>query len=461
MPKTPPDELLDAIAADFHTYLRRGVRVEQVIGAAHPDLDIDDIETLLRIHFVLTDESSSEEAESVGVVGFVRQLEDRIRGIKTATTRESTERRGEIRGHIDWQQTAKRRARMGRPEEPLFVSNQPEEHYNIDENLVLKRLLTVIREILYEDLGYVLEEPEKYEWVTGWTGNEEANSVESTIEEFERVFERNVYLQRIEVGEDEITDRTVESVKRSRSAFYREAATLLDNYRQLMRYELDSEEAREILNRTLVAPEETEVLFELYWLFRILGAYDGVQYNLLSDDRANPSVVASWRENGFRYVVSHDSTGTGLVFSESLPPESPEPDGYLYRMDAVLKRWQDLSEELLGLRSSDSLWGGRPDIIVERFDSAGGVETLDRVFIGEVKYTRDKQYAATGLRELLEYMAYARERASPREYVESAEDVLESVAVSGLLFVDDLDMPIESSEQISIVQYPEDVDRVV
>jgi hypothetical protein len=228
-----------------------------------------------------------------------------------------------------------------------------------------------------------------------------------------------------------------------------------------MRYELDSKEAREILNRTLVAPEETDVLFELYWLFKILGAYDGVQYNILSDDRTNPSVVASWREDGYRYVVSHDSTGTGLVFNESLASESPEPDGYLYRMDAVLKRWRNLSEELLGFRSRDSLWGGRPDIIVERFDSAGGDETLDRVFIGEVKYTRDQGYAATGLRELLEYMAYARERASPGEYVESAEDVLESVAVSGLLFVDDLDMAIESPEQISIVQYPDDVGRVI
>lgn len=461
MSKTPPDELLDAIATDFHTYLRRGVRVEQVIGSAHPDLDINDIETLLRIHFVLTDESGSNEGESVGVIDFVRRLENRIRGIKTATTRESTERRGEIRGHIDWQQTAKRRARAGRLDEPLFVSNQPEEHYNIDENLVLKRLLTVIREILYEDLDHVLEHPDKYEWAAAWTSNATGNSFESTVEEFERVFERNVYLQRIEVEENEVTDRTIESVKRSRSSFYREAATLLDNYRQLMRYELDSEEAREVLNQTLVAPAETEVLFELYWLFRILGAYDGVRYNLLSDDQANPSVVASWREEGFRYVVSHNSTGTGLVFSESLDSESPEPDGYLYRMDAVLKRWNDLSEQLLGHRSSDSLWGGRPDIIVERFDLEGEKERLDYVFIGEVKYTRDRQYAATGLRELLEYMAYARERGAPREYVEAAEDVLDSVAVSGLLFVDELDIQIESPEQISIVQYPEGVDRVV
>lgn len=459
MVKTPPDELLEAIADDFHTFLRRGVRIEQVIGSAHPDLDINDIETLLRIHFALTHEPNSDDA--VGVVDFVRRLESRIRSIKTTTTRETTERRGEIRGHIDWQQTAKRRARAGRLDEPLFVSNQPEEHYNIDENLVLKRLLTVIRDILYDDLEYVLERPEKYSWASDWTSSAGDESLESTAEEFKRVFERNIYLQRIEVEENAVTDRTVEDVKRSRSPFYREAANLLDNYRQLMRYELDSEEARTILNQTLVTPEETEVLFELYWLFRILSLYDDVQYNLLSDQRANQSVVASWTQDGFRYRVSHDSTGTGLIFNESLASNKPDPDGYLYRTDAVLRRWQDLSEELLDIRSSGSLWGGRPDIVVERFDSDGDQETLDRVFVGEVKYTRDTQYAAKGLRELLEYMAYARRANERSDYVESADDVLDSVNVSGLLFVDDLDMDIESPDRITVVQYPEAVNQVI
>lgn len=162
MPKTTPEELLEVIADDFHTYLRRGVRFEQVIGSAHPELDIDDIETLLRIHFVLTDATNDDDDQSVGVLNFMRTLEERIRRMKTTTTPESVQRRGEVRGHIDWQQTVKARSRTGRLNEPIFVSSQPEEHYNIDENLILKRLLSTIREIVFNDLAHALENPDAY-----------------------------------------------------------------------------------------------------------------------------------------------------------------------------------------------------------------------------------------------------------------------------------------------------------
>jgi len=77
MSKTSSQALLTDIADDFHTYLRKGVRFDRVIDTAHPDLNVDDIETLLRIHFILTDAGDSDEA--VGVLDFMRTLEDRIR----------------------------------------------------------------------------------------------------------------------------------------------------------------------------------------------------------------------------------------------------------------------------------------------------------------------------------------------------------------------------------------------
>ncbi|MFC7116626.1 hypothetical protein ACFQH2_19060 [Natronoarchaeum sp. GCM10025703] len=46
MAKTTEEALLGEIADDFQTYLRKGVRFDRVIGSAHADLDIDDIETL-------------------------------------------------------------------------------------------------------------------------------------------------------------------------------------------------------------------------------------------------------------------------------------------------------------------------------------------------------------------------------------------------------------------------------
>ncbi len=463
MPKTTGETLLDAIADDFHTYLRKGVQVDQVIGAAHSDLDIDDIETLLRIHFVLMD--AEDDGSSVGVVDFMRRLEARIRRMKTTTAPQSFEHRGEVRGRIDWQGTVKRRARAGQLDEPVFVCSQPEEHYNIDENLVLKRLLAVIYEIVTEDLAYARENPEGYEWLSAWTtplGEASGRNAESAAEMLERIYERNVYLQRIDIDETDLTDRTVEDVKRSRSVFYQDAAVLLDRYRQLMSHKLDSDKAREILNHTLIAPEKTDVLFELYWIFRVLDAYDAVQYRVLTEQRENPSTIAMWEQDGSRFVLSHDATGERLTFNESVQSEEVEPDGYLYRMNEVLSRWQSLSEEMLGRSGSDSLWGGRPDIVLERFEeSLSGEWVLEQVFVGEVKYTQNLDYVTTGLRELLEYMAFVKRDMPSDEYIEAPDDVLDSVSVKGLLFVDDLDTETTSPDEISIIQYPKAVKRVL
>jgi len=458
MAKTTEEALLGEIADDFQTYLRKGVRFDRVIGSAHADLDIDDIETLLRIHFVLTD--AEDDSSEVGVLDFMRQLEDRIRQMKTTTAPESFQYRGEIRGQIDWQGTVKTRARAGRLDEPLFVCTQPEEHYNIDENLVLKRLLTIIHEIVTDDLAYALDNPEGYDWLNEWvmphTGGS-GRGVESAAEMLDRIYEQNIYLQRINVADTDITDRTIESVKRSRSQFYQDAAVLLDRYRQLMNHELDSTEARDILNHTLIAPANTDTLFELYWVFRVLDSYEGVEYRVLTDGRDSPSTIATWEQDGSRFVLSHDATGEGLSFSESIGSEDIEPDGYLYRMNEVLSRWQTISEDLLGRGGSDSLWGGRPDIVLERYREtvAGGTE-LEQVFLGEVKYTQNTDYVATGLRELLEYMAFVK-RSATDEYVESADDLLESVDVKGLLFVDELarETPASRDEDVKIIQYPE------
>jgi len=262
--------------------------------------------------------------------------------------------------------------------------------------------------------------------------------------------------------EADITDRTIESVKRSRSRFYQEAAILLDRYRQLVNQELDSDEAREILNHTIIAPEKTEVLFELYWVFRVLDAYEGVQYRVLTDSRESPSTIATWEQDGFQFRLSHDSTGEKLTFNESVGYEEIDPDGYLFRMNEVLSRWQSLSEQMLERSRSGSLWGGRPDIVLERYQAEeSGDWVLDQVFIGEVKYTQSLDYAATGLRELLEYMAFVR-RAATDEYVEAPENILDSVDVKGLLFVDDLgrEIPPNPEEKIEIVQYPESPDKV-
>lgn len=221
-----------------------------------------------------------------------------------------------------------------------------------------------------------------------------------------------------------------------------------------MNYDLDATEAKRLLENTFIRPDQTETLFELYWVFRILDCYDEVQFELLD---GGSDIVASWETTDSRYVLYHDSTGSSaLSFSEQLADiDRPSEDGYLFRTVHVLDRWQQIADDLFDITGRDALWGGRPDIILERYDEDEAVPSA--VFVGEVKYTTNASYAAQGLRELLEYMAYVRKDG---EYIEDQDDVLESKQVKGMLFVDHVNFGSEHTDpDITLRQFGDTISK--
>lgn len=442
--KTTPDELVEAIADDFNTYIGRGIQLGPFTDEIDPNLNIDNIEKLLRIHFVLTETDS----HSPGVIDFIDALPDRLRRLKTTVTQNTRTLQGEVRGRIDWQQTVKERYRANPHDQTRFACNETQKNYAIPENLVLKELLSIIHKIVSTDLEPALEHPSTYEWLGAWTDHEQ--DLARVLNEAVR---KNVYLQRINSEEARITERMIRSVGQSRTPLYQEAATLLDQYRQLMEYELEADEARTLLQRTFIAPDQTSVLFELYWVFRILDTYENVRFKLLDGPR---NMVATWENDDWQYALYHDSTGANLQFSEDATTVvPPTDDGYLYRKAAILKHWLKLSETLLDFSGSDRLWGGRPDILIEK--SPLGENSVEEVFIGEVKYTNRRSYAAKGLRELLEYMAFVK---SNGEYIERQDDLLDSVRVQGLLCVDQIEgIAPPDSQQITVKQFGESIER--
>lgn len=421
--------------------------MEPIVADIEPRLAVDDIEKLLRIHFVLTE----TDERGPGIIDFVEALPDRVRRIKTAITQDVETRRGEIRGHIDWQRTIKQRYRSPYPDSTRYTCRESSKNFEIDENLVLASLLSVVHEIVFDDLQPVLDDASDYRWLDVWL-----NSEQNLLGVLNRVFRENVYLQRIETDGVRVTDRMIRSVKRSRSPLYREAALLLDRYRRLLRYELDPKEAKELLKTTFIRPEREDLLFELYWIFRVLSTYDSIRFKLVD---GTSDVVAHWETDESRYVLYHDSTGSAYTrFHEDLRTvDEPRKDGYLYRMTEVIERWQKLGHRLLDIDGSDTLWGGRPDILIEKYPRDQSMP--DEVFIGEVKYTRSRSYAAQGLRELLEYMALVK---SSDEYVEAKSEVLTSTRVHGLLFVDRIDSRGTSEKSsISIKQFGDTIDQPI
>ena len=148
--KASAEQLISDIAPELNTFLRSGnlINLTSFTKKIDPNLNINDLRKLLRIHFVLTSRKgnveNSEENNSVGVIDFIELLSERVRRIKTIMKRETEELIGEVKGRIRWEDILTRRFNCNPKDNTLFVCDRGERDYDISENLVLKRLLQII-----------------------------------------------------------------------------------------------------------------------------------------------------------------------------------------------------------------------------------------------------------------------------------------------------------------------------
>ncbi|MGM0500787.1 MAG: hypothetical protein ACQERL_11360, partial [Bacillota bacterium] len=140
--KITAEAMLEEISDELIIYLKQGsIRVDSFLKKV--DLNINNFEQLLRIHFLLKEE----------VKEFIEDLPYLIRNIKTSTQKTNREVNGEIRGRIDWQATISNRSKNAYTNSNTFVCQQVDKDFNIKENLVLKKFLNILNNILYDDLN--------------------------------------------------------------------------------------------------------------------------------------------------------------------------------------------------------------------------------------------------------------------------------------------------------------------
>lgn len=436
--KAKSEQLLSEIGGKLSQYLMQGyLNLNSLIKKIEPNLNIENIQKLLRIHFVLTEKN---EHNDVGVIDFIKNLTHRIRRLKTAIKPEMDTFEGLVKGRINWKKTIILRCKVGPDAENCFVCDKREKDYNISENLVLKRLLQIIYNIVINDLKIGIQEG--YDWLRDWVKEKELKGF------LKRVFLKNIYLRKIDLSNIKITDRMINNAKKSRNNLYRDAATLLSRYRKLMRYEIDPSEAKELLKNTFIEPARTEVLFELYWIIKIINQFEAKDliFELIEPSK---NVIAKWKLDEYYYKIYHDSVGP-FEFKESINDlyDKYTEDNYIKREIKVLKKIEDMTSI-----NKNTLWCGRPDIILEKRDENNNVISI---FIGEVKYTDNRLYAIQGLKELLEYMALIKEN---KNYIEKdINNLFDNLEyLSGALFVDNIkDLNIIEEENIKIYMYGKD-----
>ncbi|MEZ7171777.1 hypothetical protein [Sporosarcina sp. OR05] len=397
--KKTDEEIVDEISDYLHGYLKDGtVSIQSFFSKVN--IDIKNIQDLLKIRFLLLPET----------IEFVRNLGDNIQTIKTTTMVQSSTHHGEVRGQIDWTETTKERLRRNYKDKTIFAVSESLRSYNNPENLVLKELLQVFYDLLFQE--QVVKSIEQRKWYKEW---------QQLKIQVAHTFLKNVYMERITTSA--VPDRILAKILQHRNAFYREAAALLILYRKLMRGSYDKEDLQQVLGKTFIEPENRDVLFELYWIVQVMKANSSEYKLLLLDGTQN--MVATWEDEHKTYRLYHDSIGSQkkrflIRLSEIANSDNP----YLQRKHMAMTTYRTLAFELFGEKKSDILSQGRPDILLEIRDKM--TEKLTKIVIGEVKNTSSIDYASVGLNELLEYIYLMKDEAGNYMYESGIE-------VSGIL----------------------------
>lgn len=378
--KKMDDYLLEEISDFLVVYLKQGqIRVNSFIKKT--DLPLSQLDKLLKIHFLLKSD----------VKRFVNDMPYMIRSLKTSTTIQNVTHHGQIKGKINWQRTIKEPERIRSKNKMIVSVNEQNREYAIKENLIVLEALETIHHILMYHIDF--NHLQRYEWFNDW------NYLKNILE---NVLNKNVYLSRIRKNRKDVTDRMIMETVKHRNPLYRNAASILLEYKRIQAHNLKQDEILQLLKETFVYPQEEDVLFELYWVMKFVKQNASNATLQLIDGKNN--LVAKWEDARYQYNIYHDSTGSSrLKFSIPIKEISGTYHPYTKRKIQSLKQADEAINDLFGrVENTRTYWRGRPDIVVEVYDKK--TENLQKVIIGEVKHTVNLGYAKTGLRELADYI---------------------------------------------------------
>lgn len=461
--KTGPETLLRDVASLFNTYVAKGVRVDSFVEKANPSLNVDGLDELLELYFVLTkgEICGTREEPLPGVLSFLDELPERMRRLKTTSGRHVRISQDAIRGPINWPETVTARARRPGATDQVFAYEEPEKQFDLPENRVLKRLLTVIDDIVERRIHGVIDSQTDYSWAAPWLGEENTRRV------LREMLETNSYLDRVSNCDEPLPYRDIDDVIGSRSSLYRDAAALLSYHRRLQRRETYPDDARRLLKQFFLRPgsesstigsEGTEVLFEFYWGFKLLEGVPSPRLELVRDS-ARVGTVARWNGGEGRYTLYHDTASPGdLRFeaseTDTVPPltETSRTDFFTQRRRYVrsIDRFYDNSFPDDDHRSPDrEALRRRPDLVVVRREENN--DEVTDVFVGEVKYSRNERTVRKGVEQILETVSIAQ---SGDQFLSASEELLEDDRIHAGLFVDRSPFPMDQyPDSLAVFEY--------
>jgi len=427
MSKTSIEDLIEGVKNGIFTYFRAGQLNPKILAKKliNPEIGkIEDFEKILRIHFLLQDH----------IVEFITNLNKNIRKIKKRAQNRFLLKRDQIKGRVLWQRTVLLRNTKFYGDNSIFICNDPQMNFNIIENIILKKILSIIYTIFKKDLIEFEASNYKYDWFKKWKGKT------NNIRQFLVFYKKNIYLKKIKTVElQDITDKQIFKVMKSRSKLYREAANILCEYKKIISNSFDKHFLSKLLNSTLIAPSDISTLYELYCIFKIVFKIQenlDMKLNLISKINRE---FAIFENNNYYIYIYHDSTGS-FNFYEKIPELNRDEikNQYLRRLVISRKEHLRIIQNIMKSKPKPHLYSGRPDIIIEMWrKKPDRAKILERIYIGEIKYTISKNYFSQGLKELIEYIQFAKFNNSYLvNKTHSSKEIDDNLKIYGILIAD-------------------------
>ncbi|WP_276281840.1 hypothetical protein [Halorussus caseinilyticus] len=471
--KPDRDRLVEETARYLVSYVGRVASIRRFLDGLDPMVRIEGLTELLEYRFLRTGNLGSEgltdraeldldaretagitdgEGEPVGVLDFVALLPHRLRSLEPTVRQRLDTFEGEVRGHVDWNRTVKRRRATGDVRGQSFVCRVPNRSVVTSRNKVLVELLATIKRV-YErfDRNFTGDdESDRPGWFSEWAPGARARRiVRSALE--------NAHLDNFDAESVSVSDRELAAVLGDRNPLYREAAALLEDYRRITGGDLREEDAKRLLSMEVFEPDDDDVtnpdLFELYWIFRIVDEFENSRLRQI-DAKGREEFVAAWEGGGKEYLLFNDWKGTHQwtdddeerEYVEITLPEYPDGEAYpsdddprpTLRSGYLLRYTQQIRAEAFDYDADRKY----PDIALLRLDTTAEQATLEKLFLAEVKHSVGRGRLREKAQQLLTYGCYAKvgedlriDRDADSEFVASDPDVVASPEVELGYFV--------------------------
>jgi len=118
------------------------------------------------------------------------------------------------------------------------------------------------------------------------------------------------------------------------------------------------------LRETFIAPDNMDVLFELYWIVKLINQQTKQSELYLLDGSQNK--VASWEKDDCRYTIYHDSAGSGKAKFHLKSSEIANSNNlFLKQKYHAFQMQNEIQKKVFGKMPSENLWRGRPDFLIE------------------------------------------------------------------------------------------------